>query len=147
MIKKSVFLATPISGFSKEKDYIKYRMDVMNIIAHIKYKYNVYSEIEKLTGLNDYDDPGKSALEDFQKILEADIFLLIHPQRMQTSSLIELGYAIANKKNIVIVAKYRDLPFLALGLSKVMQNIKVIDSNIINNDLIDKIMNILENCE
>lgn len=50
---------------------------------------------------------------------------------MQTSTFIELGYAVAKGKNIIIIiiGEKDMLPYLALGLSKYSSNIKIISSS------------------
>lgn len=59
---------------------------------------------------------------------------------MQTSTFIELGYAVAKGKNIIIIIGEKDmLPYLALGLSKYSSNIKIISSSELDANTFGKI--------
>ena len=56
--------------------------------------------------------------------MRADRF--IYPKKIATSALIELGWAMAHKKPIVIFAKKRDeLPFLVKNADSVFANIRI----------------------
>lgn len=61
---------------------------------------------------------------------------------MQTSTFIELGYAVAKGKNIIfiiIIGEKDMLPYLALGLSKYSSNIKIISSSELDANTFGKI--------
>lgn len=146
MNKLNVFIATPISGFDDENDYVKYRNSVLEMIGELRKEYIVFSEIENFTKLDSYDDPGKSALEDFNMILKSDIFILLHPAKMQTSTMVELGYALAHKKNIIIISQKKHLPFLTLALCNVIDNVTLIETSDINNAITDKVVSLMKNC-
>ncbi len=139
MNKLSIFIAAPISGFSNETQYLEYRNGVLKMIEVLRKEHVVFSEIENFAKLDSYEDPGKSALEDFNKISNSDVFILMHPTKMQTSALIELGYALAHKKNIIIVSQKKHLPFLTLGLCDVMDNVKIIETANVNDETINKV--------
>ncbi len=139
MNKLNIFIAAPISGFSDENQYLKYRNGVLKMIEILRKEHVVFSEIENFEKLDSYDDPGKSALEDFNKISNSDVFILMHPSKMQTSALIELGYALAHKKNIIIVSRKKYLPFLTLGLCDVMENVKLIETIDVSDETINEV--------
>lgn len=63
--------------------------------------------------------------------------------RMQTSSLIELGYACALKKKLLIVGKKEDLPYLVHGLAGPAYNTLTIYTSEINCEAINSIINAL----
>lgn len=124
-----IFVSAPISGFQDENKYNEYRKHLLKLISKLRDSYDVYSEVEKVKELTEYDEPGKSAIDDFNRIEQSDLFLLHHPVRMQTSSLIELGYAVAKNKKIVIVSSTINLPYLALGLSSILKNIIQVENS------------------
>lgn len=129
MNKKSIFLAAPISGFSDEKEYNEYRDKVLSLIKYLRENsFIVYSEVERVTGKSNYDSPSNSVENDFKHICESDVFLLLHPKKVQTSALIELGYAYAKMKNIVMVGPKTALPYLALGLPSANSSVRIIDA-------------------
>jgi nucleoside 2-deoxyribosyltransferase len=111
-----IFLAAPISGFNNINEYKDYRNRVILLIEELRKYFCVYSELEKVDNIETYDSPEQSVKKDFQAIEDSDVFLLLHPQKMQTSSFIELGYAYALNKKILIVSKKENLPYMALGL-------------------------------
>lgn len=112
----NVFIAAPISGFKSDTAYQRFRANALALIELINRKHSVTSEIIDISNSEDYGTPEESVEKDFKNIEISDLFLLIHPERMQTSSLIELGYACALNKPIIIVSKLSDLPYLSLGL-------------------------------
>ncbi len=130
MNRKEIFLATPISGFSDESEYQNYRTKVLNFIEYLRdNSFDVYSQIERVTCKSNYDAPELSTNEDLKKIDDSNIFLLLHPKKMQTSTLIELGYAYAKKKIIIIISPSSALPYLAFGLPSSNTNIRIINSS------------------
>lgn len=135
MNKIKVFFAAPISSFKNQLDYKNNRENLMNLINQLSSKFQVYSEISSIELLASYDEPGESAKKDFNEINESDVFIVYHPMNMQTSTLIELGYAIAKEKKIIVIGKTEILPYLALGLSQYSSDIKIIPSSTLDESL------------
>lgn len=144
MNKLNIFIATPISGFDDENEYLQYRNAVLKMIGELRKEYIVFSEIENFTKLDLYDEPKKSALKDFNMILKSDIFICMHPAKMQTSAMIELGYALAHKKNIIIISHKNNLPFLALGMCDMANNVKLIETSNIDNDTTNQLLSLIK---
>lgn len=139
MNKIKIFLAAPISGFGDEAEYRKNRENLLNLINKLSIKFQVYSEISNIGFLASYDEPGESAIKDFNEIKKSDIFIIYHPMNMQTSTFIELGYAVAKEKKIIIIGNIDILPYLALGLSKYSSNIKIIPSSELNENILRQV--------
>jgi nucleoside 2-deoxyribosyltransferase len=139
MIEKKIFLAAPISGFSDEKEYCKNRECLIKLIEQLNHHYIIYSEILNIGSLSSYDEPGESAIKDFREIDECDVFIIYHPMRMQTSTLIELGFAIAKAKKIIIIGDVNALPFIALGLHKYSSNIKLLETAKLDKNVVAKV--------
>ena len=114
---KRIFLATPISAFTDPAEYDAFRQNVIRLIGVLREKYEVYCELERVEGESDYDTPEESVVKDFGKIDEAEIFMMVHLKKCQTSALMELGYAYARGKEIVLVGPKDALPYMALGLN------------------------------
>ncbi|WP_342755907.1 hypothetical protein [Kineothrix sedimenti] len=147
MSKLKIFLSAPISAFNDEKKYEDYRNLLFRLIIFLRENYDVYSEIEQISGLSCYDEPGKSAMQDFQRILESNIFMLHHPARMQTSALIELGYAFAEGKKIILIGEPKNLPYLALGLAASSSMVRIVSSSELNNQILEEIMSAINDLE
>lgn len=117
MMKYNIFISAPISGFCNSNEYNYFRSFLLKLIKAIRKKgFEVCSEVEIISTTKDYSCPTKSVQDDFMSISKSDIFLFCHPKAMQSSSLIELGFACALNKQIVLVGKVNDLPYLARGL-------------------------------
>lgn len=143
MSKSKVFLSTPISGFQNKSQYIAYRENVLLLISVLKKNYEVYCELQEILDIESYDTPQDSLRKDFNAIERADIFILLHPMRMQSSSLVELGFACALGKKLVIVGAQNDLPYLINGLVESDYNSIIIYSSEINDKVITAIENAL----
>lgn len=114
---KSIFLATPISGFTDPFEYEAFRQNVIQLIDGLRKQYDVYCEIERVADASDYDTPEESVIKDFGKIDQSDVFVMVHLKKCQTSALMELGYAFAKAKKIVLIGPKEKLPYMALGLN------------------------------
>lgn len=140
MKMKKVFLATPMSGFQNAERYAAYRERLLELIAALSEHYEVYSEMQRAPTEEAFSGPETSVREDFHEIEVTDYILFLHPCRMQTSTLIELGYACALKKPAVLVGEPENLPYMALGLRRPTYNAILVDSSEISPETIDKIM-------
>lgn len=146
-MNKNIFIAAPISGFMESTAYDIFREWALKLIASLRFHgFDVYSELESILSVSMYDSPEDSIKRDFDFIKMASVFLIIHPQRMQSSSLVELGYACAYNKNIIIVGSFSNLPYLVKGLPHSNINTKIIDTEcIMTEDTIGRIVSILNN--
>lgn len=133
-MNKKIFLSTPISGFENKVIFTLFREKVIEITTFLQKKgFDVYSEINKTATESDYDSPIKSIKDDFQRIKSSDIFIMFHPQKMQTSTLIELGYACAFNVKIIIIGNKNNLPYLAKGLEESEHKAKLMNISDFNN--------------
>ena len=141
-----VFIATPISGFYGTDEYQRFRTFILQLVSTLREdEYFVCTEVERIVDSRDYSSPQKSIEDDFDNILSSDIFLFMHPKLMQTSSLIELGFACANNKKIVIVGNEDSLPYLAKNLPETNIHAVRIDFVDYSNEQIKRICDAVEN--
>ena len=139
-----IFLAAPISGCANEAEYQSVKDSVLTLIRALRSEgYVVSSELEDISGNDSYDSPGSSVIKDFGQILMSDVFLWFHPRKMQTSALIELGYAYAHDKNIIMVSPMEALPYMALGLPEVKPNVHIVEAASIDEKTISQIVDCL----
>ena len=88
----------------------------------------------------DYDSPAASAAKDFNNVLNSEYFILLYPQRVVSSALIELGYALAKGKKILIISSDKNaLPYMALELDKIYHNVTIKYSKFTFHNLFDYI--------
>lgn len=131
---KKMFVAAPISGFETLEEYEAYRSKMVAFLEDLKKsnsEFEIFCELLRVKNEDDYMTPEKSCEEDFGAIDECEIFLLFHPVKAQTSALMELGYAYAKGKKIIIVGEEDNLPYMAKGLDAQIVEIGVEDSDIL----------------
>ena len=144
MNRIKIFLAAPISGFKDEYEYRRNRENLLNLITELRKYFCVYSEILNIGSLKSYDEPGESAKKDFNEISDADIFIIYHPMSMQSSTMIELGYAVAKEKKIIVIGEKDKLPYLALGLPQYSSKVKIISSSDLNEAVFQEVKMTIE---
>lgn len=136
-----IFLSTPISCFKDLHELLTYKNSVKNLIVELKKNHSVCSEIENIDKQSDYDTPEKSISADLESIKNCDVFVLHYPKAIPTSALMELGFAIAfNKRIIIITPQISILPYLSLGVSSVCSGSQIIESESLDFSTIEKIM-------
>lgn len=144
MEKLSVFVAVPISSCEDGEEYSRLRTNIIELLNVLRREeFQVFCEVEQIVDENAYEPPGDTVRKDFGKIDECQVFVLIHPRKIQTSTLIELGYAYAKEKKIIIVGRKADIPYMAQGFPDVRDNATIIDSETIDNTTINKIIELL----
>lgn len=81
---------------------------------------------QEISSFKDFDSEDLSIVEDYTALKNSDNFILIYPQKIATSALVELGWAMVMKKPIIIFSKDRnDLPYLIKNADSVYKNIAV----------------------
>lgn len=113
--KKTVFIAGPITGLT-ENEYRVFRSNILDFVKTIEQKYTVLTEFKPIKSLRQVDSPKEASINDFKAIRDCDTFVFFHPKKAQSSSLIELGYAFALGKHIVVIGEENNLPYLAKGI-------------------------------
>lgn len=125
MKKYNLFISTPIAGFENEQEYLRFRDVILRLIEQIRQCDNVnkiYSALADVSTIDTYDSPAESAVKDLSALQDSTHFILFYPYRVISSALIELGYALAeNKKILMIVSQKKDLPYMAQGLGEVQR--------------------------
>lgn len=128
----SVFIAFAIAGNKTPKKREDIKIDTHNLeseLANLGYT-PAFNASNYFSTEHDYQPADIAAKEDFTAIENCRNFLLYYPEAVPTSALIELGYALRDRDNIVIATKNKKvLPFLARGLSDINENVRVIECN------------------
>lgn len=145
-MNRRIFLATPISGFATQNEYLDFKKNALRLVAFLRLNgFEVYSEMERIDGANDYESPAKSVEDDFGNISGCEYFILLHPARMQTSSLIEFGYACAENKKIVAVGRRSDLPYFVIGYAEYSNRALIVEGEELDDDCFVRISEALMN--
>lgn len=139
-----VFLATPISTFREQDDFLKYRRSVVKLVSILRKEHSITCEIDEIGGKGSYDSPVESFTKDFSAIKSSDCFILHYPNPSPTSALIELGFAIALEKKVIIVTPDKQqLPYLVQSIEKVGTNYSVIENRSLGKTTTKRIIDIL----
>lgn len=135
-----IFISTPISSYKSKKELSSYKKSVMSLISALSAEHSVNAEIKKIYSDNDYDSPEKSIKDDLTAIANCDMFILHYPRQIPTSALMELGFAIALNKRIIIITPNRNLlPYLAQGIVSACEGSEIIERDAIDKELIQEI--------
>ena len=115
-----IFFSTPIAGFDSEQQYEIYRKKLLNLYNKVKNHFgeeNIFAAFFQTQTFDDYDSPVDSAKIDIAAIDNCDLFCFFYPQKAATSALVELGYAFAKNKQILITSPNIEiLPYMVQGL-------------------------------
>ena len=115
-----IFIATPMSS---DEDLFQNLKEIINKIIPKLSSFNncnVYYAGEKYDPAIGFTHASFAAEQDFKELDKADKVMFIHPKKVASSTLIELGWALAQKKEILIFYRNKaDLPFLVRDLNHV----------------------------
>ena len=146
MLKKNkIFIASPMASVGEEA-YAKIRKDVLELKRTLEEECgfdNVYYPGQDLEGVN-WDGIEDATRYDFEQLKESEHYILIFPERATSSILVEVGYAIALSKNILIFTNGRDLlPYMLKKADKaIKKNVRIYEyvnfSEIVNCVIKDK---------
>lgn len=139
-----LFIATPISSLSNPEEYEAYRKTVTQLVSTLRKEHVVNCEIDEIESETQYDSPKDSFNKDYSAISNCDAFILHYPSPSPTSALIELGFAIALNKMIIIITPNRsNLPYLVQTLDEVGKNYCIVESNELGTKTIKTIIEVL----
>ena len=114
---KKLFLSAPMSSLNADPaSFRKYILSIMNCFqsetgANLFSAYVAYYDEDAPDGY--LDDPTPSMTKEIIKqVKECDAFVLIFPEKTTSSSLIEIGFALALKKPCLVFHGPEALPWL-----------------------------------
>lgn len=126
-----LFVSVPMAAFDEGYEYEVFRASILDAIRGIKKSCsfsNVFFAGQEIGSFKDFESEDLSIVEDYTALKNSKNFVLIYPQKLATSALIELGWAMVMKKPIIIFSKKRDsLPYLMKNADAVYKNIAIYD--------------------
>lgn len=141
-----IFFATPISSIKEHDEYVKYRRNVVKFINTLRLEHDVICEIDKIRKADDYESPKESYVMDFGAISECDAFILHYPISTPTSALVELGFALALDKRVIIITPDRNrLPYLMRELDSVGNGNYIVENKCLGKVTTNKVLDTLKN--
>lgn len=144
-VSPSLFISTPISSYKSEEDFSRLRAWLYTLAKKIATSIPqcpVFCAACEITSPTHTDDPVESVKRDLQILDASTHFVLVFPEKLASSALIELGYALAKKKPVLIIAPSSSaLPFMALGLGNSDYNVSVKTTDPLSDKAIESIVN------
>ena len=124
--RKSVFLSSPMTSVESEDEYIELQKSIASLINELeKIGYEVFYGGVNVQHMSEVNQAARIPPENFRALKHAEYVILLHPKYLATSALIEVGYALALGKEIVIFAKEGErLPLVLSGLSVPLPNVR-----------------------
>ncbi len=125
-----IFISFPIAGVKDKKE----REEVNDFANKLEKELNkigyrrIFNASLHFSSNHDHQPPKIACETDFDALDKSKNFLLLYPDKIPTSALIELGYALGGQKKITICStSIHNLPFLARGLSEAYQNVSFLE--------------------
>ncbi len=121
-----VFVSAPMAGFRSEGKYRAFRAEVSAVVQCLEeVGLSTFFAGRNVESPDAFDEPDESAVRDLDALERSKYFLLLYPERIVSSVLVEAGYAIARGiKAVYFVRDTKHLPFLLRHLDRV-QPIKI----------------------
>lgn len=127
--KDSIFISSPMNSSKSDDEYKQLRCNIISLktrLYELGFKEIIYpgDEIESKT---EFEGENKAINKNFKKLKSAECLLAIYPNSIASSVLLEIGYAIALTKNIVVFTKNKKkLPFM-LREADTINNVKIFE--------------------
>lgn len=111
-----IFIAAPMSGSSESFSYEESRREILELIGRLREVHGigpVYYAGESIETAEGFTDQTLALERDIAAIRGCGTFVMLYPERIVSSALVEIGYAMALGKPCIVLARDRtDLPFL-----------------------------------
>ena len=132
--KYDFFISTPMSSFKSDNEYQEHRKIIIELINYLKSntKYNcIYFSGETLSNQDEFLPPDQAVRRDFGALEASRIFVLIFPGQLNSSVIVEAGYALAlGKPSIYFIKDRHDLPFMLREVTQIEQaKVKLYEAN------------------
>lgn len=111
-----IFIAAPLSGRSESFSYEESRREILEVMRRLRETHGIaraYYAGEAIETTDAFSDQSLALERDIAAIRSCSVFLMLYPERIVSSALVEIGYAMAVGKPCIVLARDRtDLPFL-----------------------------------
>lgn len=126
--KYDVFISSPMKSVSQQ-GYEEIRLLTIDAIKALRQngRFNtVYYSGMEYTKQDEFDPADVGTDRDFRALRESRSFLLIYPEKLVTSSLVEAGYALAlGLPSFYFVRDVNDLPYMLQRASEPNKEVKL----------------------
>lgn len=122
--KNTLYISAPMSCIN-DMEYSELRNDVLklkNDLINMGFT-KIHCPLFDIESPEVFDGKIKAIIENFEKMKQVDCMIIIYPQNVPSSILIEIGYGLSLSKKIVIF--YRDkMPYILQGAANAITHIK-----------------------
>lgn len=128
-MKYDVFVSSPMASLADDKQYKKDREKVLSVMKALqtecKFNSCIYAG-RNIESIEKFEQPDDSLRDDFRNLRESKYFVLLYPEKLASSVLLEAGWALAfGKPSVYFVPKREVLPFLLRQAGHTFNNIKI----------------------
>jgi tRNA A-37 threonylcarbamoyl transferase component Bud32 len=117
-----VFVSVPMASIAADDSYKQTRADALRIVECLENECGLKAFYAGRQADNEdaFDAPDFAVVRDIQVLRQTRYFLMIYPEKLASSVLVEAGVALAlGKKSVYFVRDVRDLPFVLRHLDRV----------------------------
>lgn len=130
--KDTLYISAPMSTISSQEEYdslhkflIQLNDTLINADAgNAPHFLNVFAPAMEKETKDDFDGASTAIRQNFIKLKQVDCMLVIYPENLPSSLLVEVGYGIALGKRIVIFYK-KELPYILKDAGNEINHVKV----------------------
>lgn len=125
--KDTLYLSTPMASideptYNEQRNFL---LELHNLLLSIGFK-NIVCPAISINNQSNFDGSTKANFDNYRELKQADSFIGVYPKPLPSSVLIEIGYAIALSKRIVIFCRGKeDLPFMLREADSTISNLKI----------------------
>lgn len=117
------YISTPMDGFGDDDILKIHREDILKLVDYLETNLGrrVFTAYRDIDRSSDFESEERAFVENFQRIKNSKVFILVLPDKVYSSVFIEVGIALAlGKKCLLFLPENaQDVPFLLRGLSRV----------------------------
>lgn len=118
-----LFISMPMTSYTDAGDYEESRSLALAVIEELNSvygKHNIYCVSQKIEKVEDSETEQDSAEKDLNALRLSKHFLLIYPQKVPSSCIVEAGYALAlGIPSTYLVSNNEDLPYMLRQVAQV----------------------------
>lgn len=130
--KYDLYIASPMAAWAKPDQYKSDRSNALRIAEAFRKECSfetIFYMGRNIKSMADFDAPDMGVKEDLQIVKDSKHFVLLYPEKLASSVLVETGWALALRKpSIYFVRDRKDLPFLLRQAAQAFPNVRIYDS-------------------
>lgn len=127
--KYDLFIASPMAAYDTNEQYQKDRQNILNISIAFQKKFNfksIFYAGKAILSMEDFEYEDSSVKDNLTALKQSKYFVLIYPEALLSSVLVEAGWALAlDKPSVYFVRDRNHLPFLLKEAGQAFGSVKI----------------------